>query len=136
MIIKNPSLLAEYRIAGRCGYCNRHCRVREAAHLLSTGAGGSDLRCNLIALGSTLHWCCTCHSMQHSGHSPTPAELLDKVAEREKVSAETIKDVWYFIARLDKDAPTHRIEEALLVELTGDARRIARRELTESGKLP
>ena len=132
MKIIQPKLLAAYRLPGPCEYCRKPCKRREPAHLLSRGAGGSDLDCNLVALGSTLHWACPCHTNSHAGKSPTTAELLAVVAARERVAADTIMDVLYFVRRLDKGLSAERIEEALK-EPEGAAVVLARKELIQAG---
>ena len=142
MKISNKKLLAEFRTSGLCGYCGKNCKVREPAHLISKGSGGSDLRCNLIALGSTLIMECRCHSTSHNANSgnqqhPNPKDLLKKVAQREKVSPEQIRAIVWFIGnRLDKHDSRERIEEKIDNWEAGQmVKWIVRRELVEAGKI-
>ncbi len=129
MKIKNGSLLKERRIPGPCDCCGVYCPDgRDPHHLLGRGAGGSDLRCNIVSLKRS------CHGDHHGSGHPTTSDLLAISAKREGVSVETIKEVLAWFKRLDKDASEHRILEALYT-LEGDARVLARRELFEAGKI-
>lgn len=105
MIIKNESLLKEFRGPGSCDYCGRYCQSREAAHIFARGMGGGgrlDIRCNLMALGSAFD--CGCHNNHHNGHEPTRDDLLAMVAKREKCLQEDVKRAITFFQRLPKEA--------------------------------
>ncbi len=137
MIIRNPKLIRECRSKGRCDFCAKPCKKREGAHLVSRGAGGSDLKCNLVCLGSSnepISVSCRCHSLSHAGKPPTHQDLLSIIAKREKVTEAVIVEVGRFIYNLDKHASSYAIQEGLL-KLSEAARKIATRELTEAGKL-
>lgn len=134
MKIKNPKLLATYRTPGRCEYCNKPCDKREPAHVVSKGSGGSDIACNLVALGQTASFQCGCHTQSHNRAAPTQRDLLTVVAVREGVSADDVWDAINFIRRLDKSASRYRIME-LLLTLPEAARKIAQRELKDANRL-
>ena len=134
MIIKNKKLLKDCRSAGLCEYCLKSCKNREGAHIVSVGAGGSDISINLVRLGSTVNWCCQCHSNHHNGKAPTRGNLFQIVADREKCDTEDILLVIRFIQQLWKHASKYSITESLIA-LPEPARSIAKRELEEAGKI-
>jgi hypothetical protein len=122
-IISEPTLDL-FRASGPCEWCRRYCRRREPHHLACRGMGGGarlDIPCNLIALGSTRNWDCTCHEKIQRGRIDS-ADVLALVARREGVTAEDVVAVRSLIWRLDKDASRERIVyEAELAELPGEA---------------
>ena len=135
MIVRNNNLLKQYRLAGNCEWCGKHCVRREPAHVVSRGIGGSDIAINLVALGSSNESesaSCRCHSLSHAGQSPTRAELLELVAQREGFTVEAIEDVIAFFRNLDKYASCWMIDEQLR-EMSETARMLALRELAEAG---
>lgn len=139
MIIKNKKLIASCRTAGRCAACSCYCKKREAAHLFGKGAGGSDLKCNLVCLGSTRERCCQCHSTVHAANSdnglrPNNSDLWQIVAKREGCTVEELREAILFIFRLDKAASPYKIVE-LMMALSPAAKRIVTRELSEAGKI-
>lgn len=103
MTITDKELLNEFRGAGPCGYCGRQCRVREAHHVHTKGTGRLDIRINLIALGGP--WECRCHRRFHDG-SITREEMIEKVAEREGMTAEEIKNEIWRLRRMPKSQRT------------------------------
>lgn len=103
MRIVDPKTLALFRGRGLCGYCGRFNCVREAAHVSARGMGSGkrvDLAINLIALGGV--WGCACHDKSHNGKEPTQEQLLAKVAAREGVSVDQIKECLKNIRNLPK----------------------------------
>lgn len=102
MIVRNKPLLAEFRTPGRCEFCGKQCKLREPAHIFSVGAGRLDIRCNLVALGSTSAMACACHSKSHAGQRPTTADLLEIVAKREKCLVSDIVAVKDLLRRMPK----------------------------------
>lgn len=134
MIIKNKSLLKSFRTQGLCEFCRELCKKKEPCHVISRGAGGSDIRVNLVSLGSTVQRCCPCHTHSHNGLRPTRDDLLVIVAKRESCRPEDVLAVLRFVQRLDKVASRYRIQEALL-GLTAVQKKIAQRELEEASRL-
>ena len=135
MKIINESLLKEYRRAGECELCGKSCKKREPHHIVARGMGGGrrmDIRCNLMAVGSTRGGECHCHSLIE-----TPNRYLlclEKAAARDGCTADQLQSVHTFILRLDKDSSKVRIVEELC-KLPEVPRRIAEKELREAGKL-
>lgn len=135
MKIIDKELLRQYRTPGRCEFCKRYCRVREPHHLEATGMGGGkrlDIPCNLIALGSSLGFQCTCHHDLHVGHI-SPEDMLAVVAVREGVMQDSILAVRWFLMRLPKDATDGEIEYASS-ELTDEAKALLWRSLDSRGQ--
>src|ERR1700734_1493026 len=88
MRIDNPKLLAEFRKKARCEWCGvRSDTGRDPAHIIGRGAGGPDIRCNLVSL------CRQCHTESHTGGYPSYFDMLAVVSRREKAECETIEDV-------------------------------------------
>jgi hypothetical protein len=134
--IVNESLLASMRGPGRCEYCHKSCKVLEAAHVFSKGAGRLDIRINLVSLGSTLGFECQCHSKSHNANSgngvrPNLKDLIQVVSEREKVMPEDIKPVIDFIRRLPKTWSIVGCEHWMEGELTDSQIVLAKRELKD-----
>jgi len=132
----NAALHYELIHSLKCGWCNKPTpQGCDPAHLIGNAAGGSFLRCNMIAI------CRNCHSTSHNANSgnqqhPNPKDLLKKVAQREKVSPEQIRAIVWFISRLDKHDSRERIEEKIDNWEAGQmVKWIVRRELVEAGKL-
>lgn len=126
MTIDDPRLLSEFRTPGKCEWCGKWCRVREPAHLWAKGMGGGarlDIRINLIALGSTLAFECTCHTDHHAGHRPIREDLLAVVANREKTRQDTIEEAIWSLRRLPNRAP-QRLIDAELRSLPEAARKL------------
>jgi hypothetical protein len=130
MRIDNPKLLAEFRKKARCEWCGvRSDTGRDPAHIICRGAGGPDIRCNLLSL------CRACHSESHAGDHPSYFEMLDVASRRENVSAEAVEDVVNLIRNIiPKGAPEPEIE-AFLAACSPAVELLARKELTEAGKI-
>lgn len=111
MIIHNETLLSEFRTPGKCDWCGKACAAREGHHLFSKGAGRIDARWNLACLGKTLSFQCQCHSKHHQGLSPTAADLILMVADREKTNGAAIVDAMFYIRALDKNGQLDRPRE-------------------------
>lgn len=96
MILRDEKLLAEFRRAPRCEYCQQWTpHGCDPAHLMSRGAGRVDIRSNLMSL------CRKCHSAAHYG-SIKLAELFRIVCRREKTTVARIKAKVWRIRRLPK----------------------------------
>lgn len=102
MKVIDKKLLAEFRTPGPCEFCGIYCKVREPAHIYSVGAGRLDIRENLVALGSTRLFLCTCHSDSHAGCRPTRIDLLEIAARREGTTPEEITEKVYRLRRETK----------------------------------
>lgn len=97
MILKDPDLLAEFRAATACEYCERPTpHGCDPAHILSRGAGRVDIRGNLVSL------CRWCHDSSHYGNAPYTSELLAIAAKREGTTVEWIRLEVYRIRREPK----------------------------------
>jgi hypothetical protein len=93
-------------VPGKCAYCERYCRIREAAHIFARGIGSGgrlDIPINLVSLGSTPNFACSCHTMSHNGKQPMRADLLVIVADRERCTVADIVDAVNFLRRASKD---------------------------------
>ena len=94
MILIDENLLDIFRHKTTCEYCGKKVRTGlDPAHVFSRGAGRVDHAWNLVALDRT------CHTNHHFGMSPTRAELLEIIARREGVLAESIAAEIYRIRR-------------------------------------
>ena len=118
MRIVDEALLETFRQPGPCSWCGRWFPRLDAAHVFAKGLGSGsrlDVTQNLVSL------CRQDHSMSHAGKSPTRAELLAIVAEREGVSLEDIEVEIFRLRREPKGgrATVLRSEEAIrdVVEL-------------------
>lgn len=116
MKILNEKLLEEFRAPGRCEWCGKRCRVREPHHIYARGMGGAgrlDVRINLVALGSTLAFECTCHTDHHAGERPLRDELLAVASAREGVLQRDAEAVIHYLVRLSrKDNDADRMRKA------------------------
>ncbi len=84
----NSSIRKEFSAAGLCECCGEPCpNGRECHHVFTRGAGGPDIRENLIGL------CFKCHRRFHDGHEPRRETLLAIVAEREGTTVEAIVEL-------------------------------------------
>lgn len=126
MKIVNEQLLEEFRQAGKCEWCGNRCRVREPHHIHARGMGGGnrlDVRINLVALGSTLAFQCTCHTDHHNGERPLREELLAVACAREKCLQRDAEKVLDFLALLTgKDNARERERKADRMELNNAQR--------------
>jgi hypothetical protein len=75
MRVLNTALLKEFRVP-RCEVCGQCRGTTQPHHIRTRGAGGSDVRINLIAL------CWQCHGQVHAGPIHTD-DLVDIVVSRE-----------------------------------------------------
>lgn len=135
VIIRNQSLLRSCRTAGPCALCGKQCKKRESHHIFARGLGGGntlDIKINLLAVGSTRHRECHCHSLVDTKEGRI--RCIRIVAEREKCLPQQIEEAINFIRYLDKSASRYAIQEGL-IGLSEAAKRIAARELDEAGKL-
>lgn len=153
MTIRDEKLLAEFRGQGPCEICGRSCQVREAAHCFAVGRGGAnrlDVSFNLLSLGSSRHFICPCHASQHAcmaryftkfaGRAIATADdiqwfMLDRIAEREKLAVDDIRDVICLILRLDKHASQDRLLMAADELATDAAKVLYTSTLRKAGKM-
>ena len=127
--IVNKKLWQEFQQPGRCEYCGLQCSKREPHHYLSR-TPEITVRINLLSVGSTELFQCECHNKIHAG-TITRDQVLAKIAARETVDPEVIKEVLLMFRRLVKTT-----EKELGLELSFlsfDARLLAERELHEAG---
>lgn len=119
MRIENPKLLASCRVSGRCAWCGKWCKTREAAHIFSRSAGRLDIPINLAILGSTPNFACECHTRHHAGHEPTQSDLLAIVAQRENCLQSDIVSVVHLLLRVPRGSLFERWhEEAMTLNLS------------------
>jgi hypothetical protein len=101
MIIKNESLLAEFRKRSHCEWCLRPRRGKlEPNHIFGRGAGGGqrlDIRVNLVSL------CWQCHGDYHDGWIKR-RELLEVAAGREGTTVEAIVAEIFALRKAPKGA--------------------------------
>jgi hypothetical protein len=106
MIIIDEDLLDEFRAPGPCEWCGKPCLRREPHHIFARGMGGGgrlDIRCNLVSLGSTILWECTCHQAAHAG-AILRLQLLLVVGQRECCLVSDIEEeVW--LLRRERPVP-------------------------------
>ncbi len=131
MKILNPALRQEFARPGRCEICQRWCQKREGHHLWHRVPEVS-IRINLISLGSSRLFCCTCHTEIGDGKIPA-SNVLAIVAARENCRPEDITEIMHWMRRHVRPTPG-QLEEAL-GELSEGARGIAVKELAEAEKL-
>lgn len=85
------SVLDEFRTRGPCELCGVMQPRREPHHAFTRGAGGKDIRENLVALGPhDTPWVCCCHRRVHDGHIPRRC-VLSVIALREGRTLEEIE---------------------------------------------
>jgi hypothetical protein len=128
MKITNRKLRKEFAVPGSCEVCNRWCRKREGHHLWHR-TPEITIRVNLISLGSTPLFCCSCHWDIGNGKIPA-SRVLSIVAVRENCLPEEIAEVMAWMRRLVK--PTAAQVENAMEELSPPARLIALKELAEA----
>lgn len=134
MKIESPLTLARFRSPGRCEFCQQPGQ-REAAHVLSAGAGRMDIGINLVSLGlGPWAWAyggrsvCCCHVQNHQGKPPTREDLLEIVARRESVAVGDLEAALYLIRRLPNGARRDQVIRELS-SVSEEARRLVVREL-------
>ena len=116
MKIPDTDILALFRGSGKCEMCGKQCRQREPSHLWGKGHGGGftlNIRINLMAMGSTPNFCCQCHNEHHQGKIGV-AEMVEKVAKREKETEDDITDVIFALHAVPPRLSESRIERFLL----------------------
>lgn len=132
MRVVNEQLKASLRGPGRCEHCHKHCRVREAAHVFAKGMGAGkqlDIRINLLSVGSTLAFQCTCHT---ASHIDPEIDFLSVVAKRERELPGDIRDVIYWLRALPKNPSERQVEVSLMNwEFTSTGLALARRTWDE-----
>jgi hypothetical protein len=133
MRIKNPKLLASFPSPGLCEGCGIPCSSRERHHIFGKGAGGPDLRCNIIMLGDAFTDQCACHAVFHNeGGAVDRFTFLGVVAKREGTTPEAIEDVVNMVRnKLPKNPSEHTIRRAIHELDTLAAVMLAVRELAE-----
>jgi hypothetical protein len=96
----NPDLVAEFSGLPRCQLCGALCpHGTEAHHLYSRGAGGPDIRENLIGLGGP--WNCGCHRRWHEGLIPR-RELEAAVEAREGLPPGAVREKVFRLRRITR----------------------------------
>lgn len=112
MKITNEDTLDLFRGPGPCEYCGIGCMRREPHHITSVGAGGSDIGINLIALGGTGLFRCSCHALVHAGKIDRQ-KMKEIAAKREGVSVEDAQAVVWLLLRLPPRPSVSDIEKEL-----------------------
>lgn len=138
MKIISETTLDLYRGPGRCEWCKKPCSKREPHHLRCRGQGSSkriDIPINLIALGSTLLFQCSCHTKIGAANIKA-FEVLAVVAAREDTTPEAITEVMDLIIRLPKDASENVIRREIEKLEDVFVRILATSQLERSGVLP
>lgn len=106
MRIENKPLLAEFRGAGRCSWCGKNVSRLEPHHyFFSRGAGGSDVRINLVGLCSVFGGGDDCHHMAHNTREIRRCDLLAVVAVREGLRQDEIEEALYGLRNHPKHLP-------------------------------
>ncbi len=104
MRLRSEATLDEFRQATRCEWCGRPTPDGcDPHHVMTRGAGGSDIRINLIALCRGYHngqWV-SCHQDFHHGDI-LPASLWVLVARREQVNFDEMLGAIFEIRALPK----------------------------------
>ena len=124
MILKSEKVLDRFRGPGRCLGCGKPCEAREPHHILSRGAGGSDVSWNLCGLERA------CHDLAHSDPS-FKDQLFVRVALREGVNMNVIEEARSFILRLPKGTSLANID-ILMRELSPAASVLVTRAFAEA----
>lgn len=99
MIIKDESVLDEFRTRGLCERCRMPAMPLDPHHCFKTrGAGRLDLRCNLIGI------CWHCHRLCHHDHKIN-FECQEIIAKREGTTVQAIMDYLNLVLRTPKESP-------------------------------
>ncbi len=128
MKIENDAMRDLFKLAGKCSLCEKACpQGRDPHHVMTRGAGGSDVRIGLISI------CRECHSTKVDSKNGTD-RCWAEIARREKATVDEIKTVCYFIAnQLDKhDSPRRRAEKIQQWDAPLTAKSLLLRELNEA----
>lgn len=136
MRIVDDKFLKTLRGRGRCEMCGKPCSAREVHHVIAKGMGGGrqlDIAINVVSVGSSSYWQCTCHSTKADSQEGQAA-CWRIVAAREGLSVEVIQEVCYWILRLpSRPSRTQTIDA--LKDLSRPAFLIAVFTLAKHGKL-
>lgn len=133
MTIIDKPLLRSMAMPGRCEWCGRHCKAREAHHLFCRGIGGGgrlDIRCNLVALGSSITMACTCHHDHHSIGDPSTDALLAVACQREGLLQGPVRELIDFLRRVPKELLRWQVAKAM-DGMSGSGKALAKRFLRE-----
>lgn len=125
MILKSQYVLDRFRTPGRCLGCGEPCPDgRDPHHVLSRGAGGSDVSWNIASL------CRECHS-RLDGDVKFRQKIEERVAVRERVNMNVIEEARSFILRLPKKASLRNVE-ILMRDLSHEAAALVVRAFAEA----
>lgn len=105
MRVKNEKLLGTYRQPGPCEICGKPCSRREPFHISACGTSSHkqiDAPCNLLAVGSSLNFCCPCHTRYHAEHVPTRLEAQQIAADREGMDISEVQAVVALLQRASR----------------------------------
>lgn len=102
MRIIDESVLDRFRGPGRCDWCGKTVRSRDAAHIFSRGAGQVDHPWNITSLCTVFSGGDNCHAMSHAGHEPTRHDLMACVAAREGILQAHIEAFVWLVRSLPK----------------------------------
>ena len=103
MKIVDEKTLDEFRTPGPCEMCGKSCKVREPHHVSAKGMGGGnrlDIRCNLVALGSTPNFECECHS--RVDNAAGRERCIEIIAKREGCEPSEVEAVVNWFRSLPK----------------------------------
>jgi hypothetical protein len=98
-----------FRTAGECEICGKWCSRRDVFHIYGRAAGGPDIRCNILSVGSWYPYPhCSCHSDWGAGvylgeKMPVPVirlKLLEIAGNREGMLPTSIIEECWRIRRL------------------------------------
>jgi hypothetical protein len=129
--IQHKPTLDLFRGPGRCEGCGKSCQNTEPHHRITRGAGGSDIKINLIRVGATLPFpICPCHDVMQR-YVTTKNQQLELIAAREGLPVNDLEAVLSWIHRLEPRPTLSRIVAAL-DELPASARKLAVKTLCES----
>lgn len=130
MRIKSKKVLESFPSPGLCEGCGVPCSSRERHHVFTQGAGGPDLRCNIIMLGDAFTDQCQCHTKFHGKALASERErFLTIIAKREKTTPEAIEAVVNLIRNQLGRKPSRTVIIRAIDTLPIDAKILAVREL-------
>jgi hypothetical protein len=118
MKIINKDLIRAFREPGNCEFCGRYCKAREAHHWQPKGMGNGcqlDVRFNLICVGSTPLWQCTCHTQMESGEIYR-RDVLAKIAALNGLLQDQVERAIFILVRLPKNTPLEDAERLVSLE--------------------
>jgi len=128
MKIENDDIRGLFRTPGLCQLCGKPCpQGTDPHHVLSRGAGGSDIRIGLLSV------CRECHSTKVDSKKGTE-RCWKAIALRENATVDEIKSANYFIAN-----QLHRLDSEYMIldkieawPATEKAKEIVIRDLREA----